>query len=194
MKIQEEKQKLVGEIHRRIVSRSSRFTNFVEFSIEGYDPLTLTAEKTGPNEITAMAEGGFGGYEFFFNGQSYGDVGIYTTTDSGTVEIRVVDDNGCEAVAAIPFEFTGMLEIPNFFSPNGDNENDFWAPGNRDFFPNIEVIIYDRYGRVVAELDQVSKWDGTYEGKELPTGDYWYVVNQNDDRDIRYVGHFTLYR
>ena len=169
-------------------------TNFVEFSIEGYDPLTLTAEKTGPNEITAMAEGGFGGYEFFFNGQSYGDVGIYTTTDSGTVEIRVVDDNGCEAVAAIPFEFTGMLEIPNFFSPNGDNENDFWAPGNRDFFPNIEVIIYDRYGRVVAELDQVSKWDGTYEGKELPTGDYWYVVNQNDDRDIRYVGHFTLYR
>ena len=33
-----------------------------------------------------------------------------------------------------------------------------------------------------------------YEGKELPTGDYWYVVNQNDDRDIRYVGHFTLYR
>ncbi|MFC4097939.1 T9SS type B sorting domain-containing protein [Euzebyella saccharophila] len=169
-------------------------TNSVEFTIDSYNPLTLTAEKTGPNEITATAEGGFGGYEFFFNGTSYGSEGLYTTTDSGTVEIRVVDQNGCVAVAAIPFEFTGMLEIPNFFSPNGDNENDFWAPGNRDFFPNIEVIIYDRYGRVVAELDQVSKWDGTYEGKELPTGDYWYVVNQNDDRDIRYVGHFTLYR
>ncbi len=169
-------------------------TNMVEFSIDGYDPLTLIAEKTGPNEITATAEGGYGGYEFFFDGTSFGSEGIYTTTDSGTVEIRVVDQNGCEAVAAIPFEFTGMLEIPNFFSPNGDNENDYWAPGNRDFFPNIEVIIYDRYGRVVAELDQVSKWDGTYEGKELPTGDYWYVVNQNDDRDIRYVGHFTLYR
>lgn len=169
-------------------------TNMVEFTMDAYDPLTLTAEKTGPNEITATAEGGFGGYEFFFDGVSYGSEGIFTTTESGTVDIRVVDQNGCEAMATIPFEFTGMLEIPNFFSPNGDNENDYWAPGNREFFPNIEVIIYDRYGRVVAELDQVSKWDGTYDGKELPTGDYWYVVNQNDDRDIRYVGHFTLYR
>ena len=169
-------------------------TNSVEFSMEAYDPLTLTAEKTSPNEITAVAEGGFGGYEFFFNGESYGSEGLYTTNESGTVEIRVVDQNGCVAVAVIPFEFTGMLEIPNFFTPNGDNENDFWAPGNREFFPDIEVIIYDRYGRVVARLNQVSQWDGMYEGKELPSGDYWYVVNQNDKREIRYVGHFTLYR
>ncbi|MDO6518316.1 T9SS type B sorting domain-containing protein [Zobellia uliginosa] len=180
--------------HTVYIYHENGCTNFIEFTIEAYDPLTLTAEKTGPNEITATAEGGFGGYEFFFDGVSYGSSGLYTTTESGTVEIKVVDQNGCEAIAVIPFEFTGMLEIPNFFTPNGDNENDFWAPGNREFFPNIEVIIYDRYGRVVAELDQVSNWDGRYEGKELPSGDYWYVVNQNDDRDIRYVGHFTLYR
>ncbi|WP_276166243.1 T9SS type B sorting domain-containing protein [Zobellia alginiliquefaciens] len=180
--------------HTVYIYHENGCTNFVEFTIEAYDPLTLVAEKTGPNEITATAEGGFGGYEFFFDGQSYGSEGLYTTTESGEVEIRVVDQNGCVAVAVIPFEFTGMLEIPNFFTPNGDNENDFWAPGNREFFPDIEVIIYDRYGRVVAELDQVSEWDGLYDGKELPTGDYWYVVNQNDDRDIRYVGHFTLYR
>ncbi|MDB2606780.1 T9SS type B sorting domain-containing protein [Zobellia sp.] len=184
---------LVGD-HAVYIFHENGCTEFVEFTIDGYDPLTLLAEKTGPNEITATAEGGFGGYEFFFDGTSYGSEGIYTTTESGEVEIRVVDQNGCVAVAVIPFEFTGMLEIPNFFTPNGDNENDFWAPGNREFFPNIEVIIYDRYGRVVAELDQVSEWDGLYEGNELPTGDYWYVVNQNDDRDIRYVGHFTLYR
>ena len=79
------------------------------------------------------------------------------------------------------FDFTGMIEVPNFFTPNGDNENDFWAPNNRDFFPNIEVVIYDRYGRVVAKLDNVSEWDGTYESKEVPTGDYWYVVNANDE-------------
>ena len=35
---------------------------------------------------------------------------------------------------------------------------------------------------------------GTYEGKELPTGDYWYVVNANDKEKQQYVGHFTLYR
>ncbi|KKN42587.1 hypothetical protein LCGC14_0711670 [marine sediment metagenome] len=169
-------------------------TNTVEFTIEAYEPLTLEAQKTGPNELTAIAGGGFGGYEYFFNGESYGDENVYTTTESGMVEVRVVDQNGCVAVASIPFEFTGMLELPQFFTPNGDNENDFWSPKNREFFPNIEVIIYDRYGRVVAELDQVSKWDGLYDGKELPSGDYWYVVNQNDKRSTRYVGHFTLYR
>uniref|UniRef100_UPI003593A65C T9SS type B sorting domain-containing protein n=1 Tax=Pricia sp. TaxID=2268138 RepID=UPI003593A65C len=169
-------------------------TNTVEFSIEAYEPLTLDAQKTGPNELTAIAAGGFGGYEYFFNGESYGSEGIYTTTESGTVEVRVVDERGCVAVASIPFEFTGMLEIPNFFTPNGDNENDFWSPKNREFFPNIEVIIYDRYGRVVAELNKVSEWNGLYDNKELPSGDYWYVVNQNDKRSTRYVGHFTLYR
>ncbi len=169
-------------------------TNMVEFAIDAYEPLTLDAQKTGPNELTAIADGGFGGYEYFFNGESYGSEGIYTTTESGIVEVRVVDQNGCVAVASIPFEFTGMLELPNFFTPNGDNENDFWSPKNREFFPNIEVIIYDRYGRVVAELNQVSEWDGMYDGKELPSGDYWYVVNQNDKRETRYVGHFTLYR
>jgi gliding motility-associated-like protein len=180
--------------HTVYIYHENGCTNSVEFTIDAYEPLTLDAEKTGPNELTAVATGGFGGYEYFFNGESYGNEGIYTTMESGIVEVRVVDQNGCVAVASIPFEFTGMLELPNFFTPNGDNENDFWSPGNREFFPNIEVIIYDRYGRVVAELDQVSKWDGLYKGKELPTGDYWYVVNQNDKRETRYVGHFTLYR
>ncbi|MGI9549551.1 MAG: T9SS type B sorting domain-containing protein, partial [Aurantibacter sp.] len=169
-------------------------TSFEEFTIDAYDPLTLTAEKTGPNEVTAMAEGGYGGYEYFFQGDSQGTDNVYVTNESTVVTIQVVDQNGCVAVVTIPFEFTGMLEIPNFFTPDGDNNNDVWFPRNRDFFPNIEVIIYDRYGRVVARLDQVSAWDGTYDGKELPSGDYWYEVNANDKSKIHYIGHFTLYR
>jgi gliding motility-associated-like protein len=94
----------------------------------------------------------------------------------------------------LPFEFTGMLEIPNFFTPDGDAQNDLWQIRNTEFFDELEVKIYDRYGRVVAVLDKVTGWDGTYEGKEVPTGDYWYVVNELGDRKSRYVGHFTLYR
>ncbi|MFH6604995.1 T9SS type B sorting domain-containing protein [Maribacter algicola] len=171
-------------------------TNSVTFTIESYDPLTLTAEKTGPNEVTALAEGGYGGYEYFFQGESTGSETVYTTNESGNVTVQVVDANGCVAVVTIPFEFTGMLEIPNFFSPNGDGENDLWYPENREFFPDIEVKIYDRYGRMVYRLDNVKKWNGTYEGNDepLPTGDYWYVVNANDKSEQRYVGHFTLYR
>ncbi len=169
-------------------------TNSVSFTMEAYEPLTLTAQKTGPNEVTALAEGGYGNYEYFFQGDSTGAEAIYTQNETGIVNIQVRDEGGCVAVVAIPFEFTGMIEIPNFFTPDGDNNNDFWAPNNREFFPNIEVKIYDRYGRVVAILNQIVMWDGKYEGNELPTGDYWYVVNANDKLKTRYVGHFTLYR
>jgi gliding motility-associated-like protein len=166
----------------------------VGFTVDPYEPLTLTAIKTGPNEVTASAVGGFGGYEFFFQGESYGSNNVFLSNRDTQVTVRVVDIRGCEATISIPFKFTGMLKVPNFFTPNGDNMNDEWFPGNRDFFPNMEVKIYDRYGRVVAVLDQVSGWDGTYEGKELPTGDYWYEVNANDQDKQKFMGHFTLYR
>ena len=164
------------------------------FEVDAYEPLTLSATKTGPNELTAFASGGYGGYEYFFNGETQELGNVFLTNVSGTVEVMVTDQNGCVAIVEIPFVFTGMLEFPNFFTPNNDLENDQWMVANREFFPNIEIKIYDRYGRVVAILDQVTNWDGNYEGKELPSGDYWYVVNQNDARNTRFVGHFTLYR
>ena len=53
-------------------------TTFEEFTIDPYEPLTLDALQTGPAEITAMASGGFGGYEYFFNGESYGSDNIFS--------------------------------------------------------------------------------------------------------------------
>ena len=185
---------LVAGDHTVYIYHQNGCTTSVDFTIDAYDPLTLGVVKTAANEITATATGGYGGYEYFFNNVSYGSDNVYTANQDETVTVRVVDLRGCEAVVAFPFDFTGMLDIPNFFTPDGDNMNDFWYPRNRDFFPNIEVIIYDRYGRVVARLDQVSKWDGNYDGKPVPTGDYWYVVNANDKEKQQYVGHFTLYR
>ncbi len=180
--------------HTVYVYHQNGCTISVDFSIDAYDPLTLTAIKTGPNEMVVTAEGGYGGYEYFFNGDSYGDVNVFTTNVSMTVNAMVIDANGCRVEVIVPFEFTGMLDIPNFFTPDGDNQNDTWSVKNTEFFPDIEVRIYDRYGRVVANLKAIEGWDGTYDGKAVPTGDYWYVINANDKEKQRYVGHFTLYR
>lgn len=181
-------------MHTVYIYHSNGCSTSVDFTLDAYDPLTLSAIKTGPNEITALAQGGYGGYTYFFQGNSQGDNSIYQLNEDETVTVRVEDAQGCVAEVKLEFEFTGKIDIPNFFTPNGDNENDRWAPKNREFFPDIEIIIYDRYGRVVARLDDVTSWDGTYEGNEVPTGDYWYVVNANDKEKQRYVGHFTLYR
>ena len=161
--------------------------------MEDFEPLELSLEQLDLNEITATATVGKEGYTYYFDDQDNGDDNTFYIRRTDTYTVRVVDENGCESIATIEMEFID-IEIPNFFTPDGDNNNDFWAPNNREFFPNIEVKIYDRYGRVVAILNQIDSWDGTYEGNELPSGDYWYVVNQNDDRKTRYVGHFTLYR
>ncbi|WP_349351701.1 T9SS type B sorting domain-containing protein [Flagellimonas sp. MMG031] len=185
---------LPAGMHTVYIYHANGCVTFVEFEIEAYEPLTLEATKTGPDEITAIATGGFGDYEYFFQGESFGEVNTFNVTQDSNISIRVRDRNGCEATLVMPFNFEGMPEMPNFFTPDGDNLNDFWYPENREYFPFIDVIIYDRYGRVVARLDQVKKWDGNYDGKPLPTGDYWYVVNANDSENQQFVGHFTLYR
>ena len=87
------------------------------------------------------------------------------------------------------------ITIPNFFTPNNDGQNDFWRPRNIEQFPDIETYIFDRYGRkiwIIGPLDQ--GWDGTYESRPLPSGDYWYIVRLNDGTGREYVGNFTLYR
>ena len=85
--------------------------------------------------------------------------------------------------------------IPNYFTPNNDGVLDEWGPGCTEQYQNLTFDIFDRYGRVIARLSAGEKWDGKYNGNELPTGDYWYVVRLNDSVDNReFVGHFTLYR
>lgn len=180
--------------HTVFIYHANGCVTFVEFTIEAYEPLTLQATKTGANEITALATGGFGDYEYFFQGESYGELNTFTINRDANIKIMVRDRQGCVVEIVMPFDFEGMPEMPSFFTPDGDNLNDHWYPKNREYFPNIDVIIYDRYGRVVAQLDQVKKWDGNYEGKPLPTGDYWYVVNVHDQDKQQFVGHFTLYR
>ena len=167
---------------------------FVAFEIENYQPLSIDVARTDADEITVTAIGGFGGYEFFFQGESQGSDNIFNLFADSNIVVGVRDALGCYLEVVFPFIFDEKPDFPNFFTPNGDSYNNEWYPRNREFFPNIEVKIFDRYGRVVARLDQIEKWDGTYEGDPLPSGDYWYVANANDEKKQQFVGHFTLYR
>ena len=80
------------------------------------------------------------------------------------------------------------------FSPNGDGVKDVWNIKNIEYFEVESVEIYDRYGkRVMRCTDQFTPWDGTYQGKKLPSTDYWYVITLKEVGK-QYVGHFTLLR
>ena len=183
-----------GDHYLTIAHANGCMTTY-EFTIEAYEPLTLTLENNNINQITAIAEGGVEDYTFYFNDIDNGTDNTFYINRTDTYTVTVVDQNGCEATAEIFMEFIDV-EFPNFFTPDGDGLNDLWIPDNIEGFPDVLIKIYDRYGRVVEEMSRnVKGWDGKYDGKPLPTGDYWYVVQLQGELDDReFVGHFTLYR
>jgi gliding motility-associated-like protein len=182
-------------MHYIAIAHANGCVQTFDFEIENFEPLTLTLEQSGINEITATAEGGREGYTFYFDDRDNGDENTFIIRRTDTYVVTVVDENGCEAQANIFMEFID-IEIPNFFTPDGDGQNDAWLPRNQEAFPQILTIIFDRYGREVYRMGlNDAGWDGLYNQSELPTGDYWYVIKLNGDEDNReFVGHFTLYR
>jgi gliding motility-associated-like protein len=166
----------------------------VVFDVLQVDPLTLTLADGGLNEIVATATGGGGNYQYTLDGESYGNKSNFIIYKSGDYTVTVTDVNGCTATATRYFEFID-IKIPNVFTPNGDGNNDTWAPTNTINYKDLVFDVFDRYGRKLGSYREGQFWDGKYNGTELPSGDYWYVIKIRDVKDAReFVGHFTLYR
>ncbi|MFC5979810.1 T9SS type B sorting domain-containing protein [Flavobacterium salmonis] len=167
-----------------------------EFVIKAVAPLTLavSAGQQEMNVISVTAAGGSQPYMYSFNGEDFTSSNKYKIYKSGDYEVIVRDQNGCTATLIVPMTYVDVC-IPNYFTPNGDGLYDEWGPGCTNIYNNLEFSIFDRYGREIAKYRYGQKWNGKYNGEELPTGDYWYVLKLNDKKDDReFVGHFTLYR
>lgn len=81
--------------------------------------------------------------------------------------------------------------IPGGLSPNGDGNNDFWDIQGLVDYPDASVIVYDRWGqKVYSGTAQDPAWDGTTNGRECPTADYYYVIDLGNGQT--YNGVVTL--
>ncbi len=103
-------------------------------------------------------------------------------TDTAFVLIRVVAN--------------GDLDMPNVFSPNGDQSNDNFVP--LDEFPGKgRLSIFNRWGQEVFATSTVTAgWNGSIKGSPAPDGTYfWVVENLGDNTDTPFrTGHVTLLR
>ncbi len=116
---------------------------------------------------------------------------IFTNVEPGIHTAYARDISGCEVVE---FDFS-VIGHPAFFTPNNDNVNDYWQIQgiSADIQSQSIVYIYDRYGRILAQVDPASPgWDGSWNGQPLPASDYWFSVSLEDGRSFK--GHFTLKR
>ncbi|MFK8301579.1 T9SS type B sorting domain-containing protein [Capnocytophaga stomatis] len=160
---------------------------------------------TAINTIEVKGKDGVQPYTYVFNGQNQGENGVYQLkfTDPEeiingkrykVINVVVYDSAGCSSTKVIKEEYFDIT-IPNFFTPDGDGVNDTWKPKYAENYPYMRIYIYDRYGRKLITLSQGEAWDGTYEKRELPSGDYWYIIDLNSNIDSRkFNGNFTLYR
>jgi len=165
------------------------------FDIKAYDPLTLveTPGQQEMNIISVTAGGGAPAYEYSFNGEPFTSSNKYKIYKTGDYVVVVRDKNGCTVTITVPGTYIDVC-LDNYFTPAGAT-NTTWGPGCTNIYNNLEFSIFDRYGRIIAKYHYGQKWDGRYNGADLPSGDYWYVLKLNDAKDDReFVGHFTLYR
>jgi gliding motility-associated-like protein len=121
------------------------------------------------------------------NGISYQPESSFYRLVPGIYNIKVSND-------CIELEETVIVGGLNaFFTPNFDGINDYWTLTNTEYFPRFNISIFDRYGTLLQTFDdQQEGWDGNYQGKEMPSDDYWYLLRFESGRTVK--GHFSLKR
>ncbi|WP_218150276.1 T9SS type B sorting domain-containing protein, partial [Chitinophaga arvensicola] len=151
------------------------------------DIVLLTA--TGGNTYTwANADG-------IISGQQEAALKVKMLANT-TFQVAAVDANGCGNTAKISISVNDDFKVKatNILTPNGDGKNDKWIVQYLEAYPDNEVSIYDRLGRLVYQRRNYSNdWDGTMNGTPLAEGTYYYIINIKENNRV-VKGFITLLR
>ena len=154
---------------------------------------SISVDGISPNNSVTINVSGNGFYDYALDDSSgtYQESNVFTNVSEGFHTVYVRDRNGCGSVE----EQISVIGFPKFFTPNGDDVNDFWQVLGFDTqFNELQFIqIFDRFGKLLTVLNtQQRSWNGTLNGSLLPSSDYWYIAQFIDGRS--YTGHFALRR
>jgi len=164
--------------------------NIIEKDIAIIENIEVT--DASENNSAFIIISGEGEFEYSLNkGGPFQDENTFSGLSPGfyTVYVSSMDDCG---VTEQEFNIIGF---PGFFTPDGDGYNDLWQiKGISEMMrANTTIHIFDRYGKLLKELDPASGgWDGTFNDQPLPPDDYWFYIILDDGREFK--SHFTLIR
>ncbi len=172
--------------------------------VEPYYPITITYQTSSAScidnndgLIVVAASGGYTPYTYDW---SNGALDSIVNVSSGEYTLTIIDNEGCEesATMSVSADQATCLEVYSAFSPNGDQNNDYWYIGNIELYPDALVEVFNRWGdRVFAAKNYTnawsSAWNGNYEEKPLPSATYYYVITLNNG-ESPYKGNVTIVR
>ena len=125
------------------------------------------------------------------------DLPVQTEIGDFNFELQLTTADKCDSTVYLLLHVipnTNLDVIPAKFVEFRDGRFN-WQIKNVEHYPNIHILIYDRFSRKVAEYrgyDNNNGWDGRYNGHLLPATDYWYWMKDDLIKGI-ITGHFTLY-
>jgi gliding motility-associated-like protein len=86
------------------------------------------------------------------------------------------------------------LTIPSAFTPNGDGINESWKISDLRFYSNVRIQVFNQGGEIVFNTENPDQgWDGTFNGKNLPIGTYFWAIEVGETGEYR-KGFITLLR
>lgn len=119
---------------------------------------------------------------------------VITGDVNRTYILTVTDTRGCVTQDQVKVIVAPELVVPNAFTPNGDGINDQWNIVGLSAYQQATVDIFDRSGqKVYHSIGYGIPWDGTYKGKEVPFGVYYYVIDTKVNNVIL-SGYVTVIR
>lgn len=129
-------------------------------------------------------------FEYSVDGTNFQDSNVFYDVPGGLQTAYVKEKNGCGGTTQ---NFV-VLVFPAFFTPNNDTFNDFWEVTGMENYPQAQVTIFDRYGKLLTQLSASRmSWDGTFNKIPLPASDYWYALKVDNTQPVL-RGHFSLKR
>ena len=122
----------------------------------------------------------------------------YAKKGTYLVTLTVLDDAGCLIKASQEIQVLDyFIEIPNVFTPNGDELNDTFFPKFR-FIRNLQLQVMNKWGELIysSHSQEDPGWDGLVSGQKAPEGVYVYKLRYQvpDGRTITSSSTFLLAR
>ena len=163
---------------------------------QGFDANVSTLAFADSHEIVATATSTIPGIVFWYSldGGTPTMDGTFTDVSPGLHIVTISDGKNCWSKD----EQVTIIDYPHFFTPNGDGINDTWAIIGQEGIPISQIYIFDRFGKLLAQLDpDGAGWDGTYNGNQMPGSDYWFkiiYIEGADSTQKELKAHFSLKR